>query len=368
MTELNPTQTAQAVTLGKLVNVAYTMYRSATSNPLPTPPSPVMAGFEFVAWVQMKDFIFSGTDYAFYGFIARDTSKPNAYVLAIRGTQDLEEWWDDLTSMVLVPMTNFGQVGYGFNRIYQTMRVIYPLTPVVAGAAAARATPESLEPAGTFAAQVSAAVQRHAATRAAAAAAPGAPAPIPLMSITVTGHSLGSALATLYVAENSLTKKATVPLICTLASPRVGDQTFATTFNGLGIESWRVVNELDLVPNLPYFGFQHVAVEYEYNSGSETVWSLACWHSIDTYLHLLDPKQPLLASCVWPPLPPAVTVTALARPAATTPLRESQRAAIAAMAAPAAAVSAAAAAAPAEKDIALTAPGGTTINITIKVV
>ena len=133
----------------------------------------------------MKDFIISSTDYTFYGFIARDTSKVNSYVLAIRGTQDLEEWWDDLTSMVLVPMTGFGQVGYGFNRIYQTMQVIYPTTPLVAGAAAARAAPESLESAGTFAAQVSAAVWRHAATQAAAAAAPGAPAPIPLMSITV---------------------------------------------------------------------------------------------------------------------------------------------------------------------------------------
>src|SRR5262249_40402186 len=120
MTQLNATQTAQAVTLGQLVNVVYGMYDSAKGNPLPTPPSPVMKGFEFVAWVQMKDFIFSSTDYAFYGLIARDTAKVNSYVLAIRGTEDLEEWWDDLTSMVLVSMANFGQVGYGFSRIYQT--------------------------------------------------------------------------------------------------------------------------------------------------------------------------------------------------------------------------------------------------------
>jgi triacylglycerol lipase len=362
MTQLNPTQTAQALTLGKLVNVAYAMYKSG-GDPLPTPPSPIMTGFEFVAWVQMKDFILSSTDYSFYGFIARDTSKVNGYVLAIRGTQDLEEWWDDLTSMVLVPMTNFGQVGYGFNRIYQTMRVIYPLTPLVAGAAAARAAPASLESAGTFAAQVSAAVQRDVAAQAAASSAAVAPAPIPLMSITVAGHSLGSALATLYVADNSLLKQAQVPLICTFASPRVGDPTFATTFGGLGIESWRVVNELDLVPNLPYFGFQHIAVEYDYNSGAETVWSLACWHSLDTYLHLLDTSQPLLPSCVWPPLQPAVAAAVLSsRPAATTPLRESMRAALAA-----AAPAAVAASAPAENDMTLTVPAGTTINITIKV-
>jgi len=38
---------------------------------------------------------------------------------------------------------------------------------------------------------------------------------------------------------------------------------------------------------------------------------LACWHSLDTYLHLLDPKQPLDAQCRWPP-----------KIAATAPLRD----------------------------------------------
>ena len=355
MAQLNPTQTTQAVTLGQLVNVAYAMYDSDKGKPFPSPPSPFMKGFEFVAWVQMKDFIISSTDFTFYGLIARDTSKTNSYVLAVRGTQDLEEWWDDLTSTWLVPMTNFGQVGYGFNRIYQTMRVVYPLTPLGPGAAVAptvAAVPESLESAGTFAAQVAAAVRRHAADQGLAPAAPA------LMSVTVAGHSLGSALATLYVADNAIIKQVQVPLICTFASPRVGDPTFAATFDALpGLESWRVVNELDVVPYLPYFGFQHVATEYAYNSGSETVWSLACWHSLDTYLHLLDPTQPLLSSCAWPPQPPATAVAAAAplRAPATTPLRASMSLAPAGVAPPA------------EKEIALTVPAGTTINITIKI-
>jgi hypothetical protein len=353
MTQLDPTQTAQAVTLGKLVNVAYAMYEGASGNPLPTPPSPIMTGFEFVAWVQMKDFIVSSTDYTFYGFIARDTSKPNAYVLAIRGTQDLEEWWDDLTSMALVPMTGFGYVAYGFNRIYRTMRVIYPPAPLAAGVAAARATPESLEPAGTFAAQVSAAVRRdavaHSAALSAPASAPAAAVPIPPMSITVTGHSLGSALATLHVADNSQQPQpAQIPLICTFASPRVGDYTFKTTFNNLGIPSWRVVNEPDLVPRLPFFGFWHVDTEFLYDSGWSTLPSPACWHSLDTYLHLIDPNQPLLASCVWSAAEMAVAA-APSRATAPQTLR------------PPALASAA------ERDIAVTAPAGTTINITIKV-
>jgi hypothetical protein len=108
-------------------------------------------------------------------------------------------------------------------------------------------------------------------------------------------------LKALYVAENSQTKKVVTPLLSTLASPRVGDYTFASTFDGLSIPSWRIVNELDIVPKLPMFPFWHIQTEQLYNSGSATRWSLECWHSIDTYLHLLDPKQPLLSSCVWPP-------------------------------------------------------------------
>ena len=129
----------------------------------------------------------------------------------------------------------------------------------------------------------------------------------------VVAHSLGSALATLYVADNSLTKKAKTPSLCTLASPRVGDYTFATNFNNLNIPSWRIVNELDVVPKLPIFPFWHVETEHIYNSGSSTAWSLACWHSIDTYLNLLDPKQPLLKSCVWPPKVAAVGSRAATR-------------------------------------------------------
>jgi hypothetical protein len=44
-----------------------------------------------------------------------------------------------------------------------------------------------------------------------------------------------------------------------------------------------------------HVGFKHVDSLHLYNSGSSVNWSLACWHSLNTYLHLLDPKQPLAA-------------------------------------------------------------------------
>jgi Lipase (class 3) len=277
---IDPTR---AVFYGQCVEVVYKMYESAPNNATPAPSWALPAGYKFVAWVQMRDFTPIGPGpYTFYGLIASSPSDPNKYVLAIRGTEDLIEWFDDLTSIVLVPMPAFGQVGDGFYTIYQTLRVVYPPLGGALGV-------ESLEPAGSFADQVVAATRRHSAQADKSA------------QIEVTGHSLGAALATIYVAENSHGPNATIPLICTFASPRVGDHDFASKFDQLGITSWRIVNQPDIVPTLPFLGFWHVGTEYLYNSASSTVWSLPCFHALETYLHLLDPNQPLQKQCIWPP-------------------------------------------------------------------
>ncbi|QXX74208.1 lipase family protein [Methylovirgula sp. HY1] len=336
---------AQAVLYGQLVEIAYQMYDNAPANPEPSPPSPFFPGFKFIAWVQMKDFILEESDWTFYGLIAQSIADANKFILAIRGTSNLTEWWDDLTSMVLVPLEGFGKVGYGFNRIYQTLRVV---TYAPTEALGARAATRSLESAGTFAQQVAAAVQQHAAAGARRSESTVEAPPPAIESVEVTGHSLGSALATLYVAENAKAGLVKTPMICTFASPRVGDPDFATTFNELGLTSWRIVNELDIVPKLPFLGFQHVETEHAYNSGWSVDWTLSCWHALTTYLHLLDPKQPLAPECRWPPKTDAT----------------------AALRAPVAAARAATVqAAPADKEIAVSVPQdhGTTIAITIKI-
>jgi Lipase (class 3) len=336
----------KAAFYGQFVNAAYTMYNNQTSNPTPTPVQ-LPGNYKFVAWVQMQDFVFSPTAYVFYGMLAQNPSGANDYVLAIRGTSNPTEWWDDFTSMLPWAWDAFGgDVGYGFFRIYKTLRIIYPLKGHSLTEAASAGKTESLEAVGSFADQVAEAVRRHAAESAPAASAEAAAAP---MSVTVVGHSLGSALATLYVADNSVKKNVKTPLLCTLASPCVGDYTFATNINNLGIASWRIVNAPDLVPMVPFFPFWHIDTKYEYNSLNSAVWSLECCHSIDTYLHLLNPKLPLLSQCVLPP-----------RLLAATPLRAPALPAsmAAALAAPPA---------PAQKEITVAAPSGTTINITIKV-
>jgi hypothetical protein len=346
---------AKAAFLGQLVNFAYTMYDNDPSNPTPSPAVPLPGNYQFVAWVQMRDFFIWEGAYTFYGLLARKPSTANEYVLAIRGTSSWTEWWDDFRSMGQTTLPNFGNgtalVGTGFWTIYNTLRLIYhPQLAAAPGVMAA--PPESLEAAGTFADQVAAAVRRHVAET----TPPGAVRPEALAataSITVTGHSLGSALATLYVAENYTKQLLQIPLLCTLASPRVGDPNFATQFDNLGIASWRIDNYPDVVPDTPFdippfYYWQHIQTEYQFDSYSWTQISLECYHSIYTYLHGLDSALPPLSNSWWQ----NCYYSDASRSAA---LRARKRRA-----------AAAALPAPAEKEIAVAAPAGTTINITIK--
>ena len=328
-----PFDSARAILYGQFLYAAYNMYESAPNNATP-PPVALPTDYKFVAWIQMRDFIITETNWAFYGLLAQCISKPNEYVLAIRGTEDLTEWWDDLTSAVSVPLSGFGDVAYGFQRIYETLRVIHYAPPKMPGT---RYSARSLKSAGSFARQIAAAVR-------ATLGGEGA-TPSPATSIEVTGHSLGAALATFYVAENSQSTEFTTPLICTFASPRVGDFVFKTEFDNLGITSWRIVNELDVVPKLPFIGYFHVEKEEAYNSGSSVDWTLACWHALNTYLHLIDSSQPLSSECRWPQNLAATSGLSSGRRSANARLRQT------------------------EKNIALSVPSehGATINVTIKV-
>jgi len=109
----------------------------------------------------------------------------------------------------------------------------------------------------------------------------------------VTGHSLGGALTTLFVMENSTKQKFGVTTLCTFASPRVGDKEFARLFGLLPIDSWRIVNTLDLVPKLPphipvLLDYDHVDKASPFSAAGFAKNSLACWHAMETYLHWLD--------------------------------------------------------------------------------
>ncbi|EGC37629.1 hypothetical protein DICPUDRAFT_149721 [Dictyostelium purpureum] len=81
--------------------------------------------------------------------------------------------------------------------------------------------------------------------------------------IMVVGHSLGGALATLCISE--VQGWYTIPAyIYNYGSPRVGDVTFASYFNKVQPNTYRVVNQKDIVPHVAPQGllnYHHVPTE-----------------------------------------------------------------------------------------------------------
>ncbi len=243
----------------------------------------------------MSDFDFWGHETPmFYGLIGRHREQKRNFILAIRGTEGKVEWFDDAMAFLVrfrqVP--NAGRVARGFDKIYGTLKVVKrhgAPAGLPAAKAAAPAAPVREEMAGTFAEQL----EKLADTLEEPAVMSLAKERRPRRSFVVTGHSLGSALATLFVMENKDKNKFDITTICTFASPRVGNGEFVRQFNLLPLTSWRIVNTQDIVPKLPFhipvlFGYEHVATESGFSSAGEVKWNPGCWHSMSTYLHWLD--------------------------------------------------------------------------------
>lgn len=138
------------------------------------------------------------------------------------------------------------------------------------------------------------------------------------VSITVTGHSLGSALAMLSaydIAETGLNVGVNgeeVPIcVVSFSGPRVGNGRFKERFEGLGIKAIRVVNVHDTVPKVPGILFNEHVPEFVQRLAEGLPWSYShvgvelaldhqkspflketsdpsCFHNLEAHLHLLD--------------------------------------------------------------------------------
>src|SRR5271165_2368870 len=128
---------------GQFVQAAYSMYSANPSSLEPKVSNDFPAGFHMAAWIQMDDFIIDSTGPQFYGFIAQSTQDTSKFIVALRGTSSLEEWWDDLHALRLTPfkIPNCGNVGDGFARIYDTLKVIECPPAGTSAAAAPRLAP-----------------------------------------------------------------------------------------------------------------------------------------------------------------------------------------------------------------------------------
>ena len=296
-----PLDPAQAAFYGQFVAAAYDMYKVNEDDLRPAPLN-IPAGWELSAWINMSDFLFQIRDPKFYGIVVHEIANPDNRIVAIRGTEGLIEWIDDAASIAMVPfkqVPSAGRVAFGFDNIYSTMKVVPVLHAVAGRAVAALAEPELT---GSFGDQLEQLALRRESER--GVAREFAPDRIRRDRPTVvTGHSLGSALATLFVLENSVKHKFDITLISTLASPKVGNLEFKHVFDTLPLTSWRVVNIRDAVPKLPpaipfILDYEHIAEAYSFDSWLFAKKNLGCYHSIDTYLHWLNNNLPLAAECV----------------------------------------------------------------------
>ena len=267
-----------AVTYGPFIQAAEAQYSSHPSQVSPATITNMPAGYTLVRTIQMTDFLGPEHSRVFYGYVAVG-GDPTTAVVALRGTESTMEWWDDF-HWDLVPFTqipNGGKVAQGFYDIYNSIGTMPPGQE------------------GTSAPSALAAEVARAATSGLADALD--PASLPLV---VTGHSLGGALATLLVTQLSVTTTLK-PQAWTFASPRVGDAAFAARYGGLSTVSWRIYNQVDVVPHFPIDvsdTYQPVTTGYAINSLGKAKWSLSCAHSLNTYMHVLSPGTvPLDPAC-----------------------------------------------------------------------
>ncbi|XP_060179908.1 phospholipase A1-Ibeta2, chloroplastic-like [Lycium barbarum] len=142
------------------------------------------------------------------------------------------------------------------------------------------------------------------------------------LSITVTGHSLGAALALLVADEVSTCAPDAPPVaVFSFGGPRVGNRSFAERLNSKNVKVLRIVNNQDLITRVPGmfvseeldkklresglvsgvlnvldksmpWAYAHVGTELRVDTRMSPFLKpdadVACCHDLEAYLHLVD--------------------------------------------------------------------------------
>lgn len=249
----------RALLCAGLVEQAYAQYQQWLTQGKPrrpedfrwTPPS--MPGWRFSTpvWSILSELHFLNESEPF-GFAAANDQGETYLVL--RGTESAQDWLDDLDAeqQPWPWQPGQGRVHAGFLKLYGSLRDL------------ALAALDSLQPRG------------------------------PLWSC---GHSLGCALSSMAVLDLHERWPDQPLQHYNFASPRLAAVGFAAAYNGLGVPTYRVVNDSDLVPEVPPADsdglfYQHLgqAVTFTASYGG-----VAANHSMtDCYLYALQhPQAPM---------------------------------------------------------------------------
>lgn len=226
-----------AIMCNKLVNTAYDMHQQWEEQQKPnkenfkwTPNGPSL-NYSKSIWSNEKIFWLIDWDVSPIAFVA--WSDDGTVYFVVRGTSSVPEGLDDADAIKekydFVP--GYGHVHQGFYNLYRTFRDD-----------AFKSLQEVTNP----------------------------------KCLYITGHSLGSAMATLAVPDiinNTNFKPENLPVsYYNLAGPRAGDPTFALAYNSNKVNTYRIVNSCDIVPQLPPPElshddlYEHVGIQVTYTA------------------------------------------------------------------------------------------------------
>lgn len=249
----------QALVCARLVGAAYDQYGQWHSQDRPRRPQdfrwqpPQLEGWSFSApiWSILSELYFLNESEPF-GFAARDPQGET--YLVFRGTDTVQDWLDDLDAdQRSYPwQSGVGQVHDGFLKLYASLRDL------------ALQALDGLQPNG------------------------------PLWAC---GHSLGCTLSSLAVLDLR-ERWPDLPLQhYNFASPRLAAPDFAAHYNALQVPTFRLVNDSDLVPQVPPgvtgdWLYQHLGLAVTFTASYAGV---AADHSLsDCYLYALQhPEAPM---------------------------------------------------------------------------
>ncbi len=284
---------AQAVPFGLLAMYAEDMYDAAIGTLHPAAdPRVAASGWTIVRHFTAQDVLIppksaprqrlsvDGTKRVFFGFLAQNNADPTSFVAAVRGTEGIVEWVIDAEFLLIPHPRHAGvQVEQGFWNIYQTMSLADPITGLTTHQNAAEGV-EEVVGAG---------------------------------KVIVTGHSLGSALAS-YFADDLAERLGSNVSACLFASPRTGDLAWATLF-AAEVKDYRLFNYiLDIVTHVPTLGYAtlpNATVLQPATTQAGIRLDVLCNHHVICYCAMIDYTDTMAApttaqdasckSCIIPP-------------------------------------------------------------------
>lgn len=267
----------RALEVGQLINAAYAIAPTNLNNAAGSVVNVGGTSYTVITTIYASDLATDmdparGGVQVSIGLVLQGTQAGDV-VIAIRGTEGVLEWIHD-AQFLQVPcpfLVGAGHTEDGFTAMYVSLRT-----------AAAAGSPSVTSGLATL------------------------PFPQPVSSVTVGGHSLGGALATLLALDLAANSTFNQPIVYTFGSPRTGDPLFVSTYDQVVKNTWRIANRADLVPKLPFPPlYEHVQQPVDLNSVQLLPLpprllikpEIACEHIINSYLHLVSLAA---GAAVWP--------------------------------------------------------------------